>query len=255
MRTRPLVIAHRGNSGEAPENTRVAFEQAIELGVDFIEFDVNSTCDAVPVVFHGPELRKIAQREGKIHDITFDEARQLDIGAWKGRQYVGERMMTLAEVLALAKGKAQLAVDVKAVALIPSIVHHIQEADMVDAVMICGCDVLAAQQVRSLDSRFVTGLNMDDEMYDLAKQADTAPFNRAYVQQATHHQLSPLNVNYRYITPALVRHAHLRALPMWAWTVDDAEDMRRLIQMGVDAIYTNYPKQLLEQVGQAAPDV
>ena len=245
MRTRPLIIAHRGNSSEAPQNSRIAFQQAIDLGVDVIELDVNKTQDGFPVIFHGPSLKETAQIDGFIHDLTLAEARQLDIGSWKGKRYAGERIMTLPEVLEFAKDRVRLAIDLKTEEIIPAIVRCIQEADMVDDVVICGCYVSTAQKVWACDNRLTIVLNMDSAMGKLAKQEDKPAFYRAYIQQAAYNHLSALNVNYQYVTSELVRLAHFRAIPVWTWTVDRPDDMRRLIQLGVDAIYTNYPKRLL----------
>ena len=91
----PFVIAHRGNSSEAPENSLAAFQQALDLGVDFIELDVNHTRDGHPVIVHGPGLQKTAGMDRSIHDLTRAEARQLDIGSWKGKQFEDEQMLTL----------------------------------------------------------------------------------------------------------------------------------------------------------------
>ncbi|MBI1929759.1 glycerophosphodiester phosphodiesterase [Candidatus Poribacteria bacterium] len=153
--------------------------------------------------------------------------------------------MTLPEVLEFAKGRVRLSIDLKTEEIIPAIVRCIQEADMIDEVMLCGCYVSTARKVWACDDRLTIVLNMDSEMGELSKQADKSEFNRAYIRQAAYNHLSALNVNYKYVTPELIRLAHLRSVPVWTWTVDDADDMRRLIQLGVDAIYTNNPKRLL----------
>ncbi len=245
LRTRPLAIAHRGNSSEAPENTRVSFQQAMDLGVDLLEFDVNQTNDGHPVVFHGPDLSKTCGIEGSIRNLSLSEVRRLDVGSWKGKEFKGEGILTLPEMLDLSVGKVNLAVDLKTDEIIPEITSCIEYAGMVDHVVICGCRVSRAKKVRKCNSRLSVGLNMDEEMASLAKMENPARFYREYVRQATRIHLSPLNMNFRYITPELVRIAHLRAIQVWAWTVDEPEEMRRLIRLGVDAIYTNVPKLLL----------
>jgi glycerophosphoryl diester phosphodiesterase len=231
-----------------------AFQQALDLGVDLIELDVTRTSDGQAVVFHGPGLQKAAGVDRTIFDLTLDKARQLDIGSWKDPRFAGERILSLREALEFARGRVNLAVDLKAFDIVPEIARCIYDADMVEQVLICGCDVSAARQVRECGPDLSVGLNLDAEMEGLATGADPARFRAAYVRQATENHLSPLNVSYRYVTADLVRLAHLRAVQVWAWTVDEPEDMRRLIAMGIDALYTNCPKLLLQVLSeQAAP--
>jgi glycerophosphoryl diester phosphodiesterase len=239
----PLAIAHGGNACEAPGNSLTAFEQALELGVDLIELDVNHTRDGHAVIFHGPDLRKTTGVEGNIHDLTLEEARKLDIGSWKGKAFEGERMMTFEEALAFAKGRVHLAVDLKCEEIIPRMVECVRKAEMVDEVAICGCNVSWANQVRLLEPKLSVGLNMDREMVALAGDSP-AEFQSEYLRQATGSNLSPLNISFKFLSPELVYEAHLRAVQVWAWTVDEAGDMERVAGMGVDAIYTNYPARL-----------
>ena len=245
MRTRPLVIAHRGNSGVAPANTLIAFRQAIELQVDMIEIDVNLTQDGIPVLIHDESVEHTTNGKGSVSDFTLAELKQLDAGSWKAKQFAGERIPTLAEALEVAKGHVHLAVDLKNERAIPEMVKVIQDAGMKDDVVICGCDVPTAQKVRCFDDQLTIMLNMDDELNELAKRADKSAFIHEYVRQACYVHLGALNVNYKHVNENLIKHAHLKALPVWTWTVDDEKDMRRLIDLGVDAIYTNWPERLL----------
>ena len=140
---------------------------------------------------------------------------------------------------------ANAAVDLKAFDIIPAIVRCVEDADMVDRVQICGCDVAAAAAVRACNPALSVGLNTDRALVSLARK-DYGAFCRAFVDQAVHNHLAPLNVSQKYVTAELVALARLRARPVWAWTVDDPEDMRQMIDLDVDAIYTNYPRRLLD---------
>jgi len=246
MRTRPIVIAHRGNSGVAPANTLIALRQAIELGVDMIEIDVNLTKDYIPVLIHDKNIENTTNGKGLVSSFTLADLKQLDVGSWKGKQFADERIPTLAEALDVAKGRVYLAVDLKDESAILEMVKVIQDADMKDDVIICGCDVPTAQKVRRFDDQLTIVLNVDSELNELAKREDKSEFIREYVRQACYAHLSALNVNYKHVNEDLIKRAHLKALPVWTWTVDDEDDMRRLIEMGVDAIYTNWPEKLLK---------
>ncbi|HIE26895.1 TPA: glycerophosphodiester phosphodiesterase [Candidatus Poribacteria bacterium] len=246
MRTRPLVIAHRGNSGVAPANTLIALRQAIELGVDMIEIDVNLTKDGVPVLIHDKGVDNTTNGKGLVSSFTLAELKRLDAGSWKDEKFAGERILTLAEALDCAKGHVHLAVDLKDESAIPAMVKVIRDTDMKDDVVICGCDVPMAQKVRRFDDQLTIVLNVNSELNKLAEREDKLEFIREYVRQACYAHLSALNVSYKYVNEGLIKQAHLRALPVWTWTVDDEEEMRRLIDMGVDAIYTNWSERLLK---------
>ena len=242
---RPIVIAHRGNAGEAPENTEISLRQAVDLGVDAVELDANRTGDGVPVVWHGSDLGHANRPETSIHDLTLEECRSLDIGVWRGEAFAGQRILTLEEALHLIGQRVTVAVDLKAFDAIPAIARCIEDTNMTDRVQICGCDVAAARAVRACNPALSVGLNTDAELEALAG-ADHDGFCHAYVSRAVHNQLAPLNVSRKYVTAELVRLARLRAVPVWVWTVDDPAEMARMIGLGVDAIYTNHPRRLLD---------
>lgn len=99
---RPLIIAHRGASIVAPENTEVAIRKAIGMGAAVVEFDVRETADGVLVLFHDDNLRRIVGRDGRIEDMKWDEVRTLDVGRWFGEgEFAGETPMTLAVAIEL----------------------------------------------------------------------------------------------------------------------------------------------------------
>src|SRR5579864_3356404 len=96
---RPLIGAHRGASGEAPENTIAAFDLALEQGAELLELDVHRTADGHLVVQHDFSLARTAGRPGQIGECTLEELRQFDVGAWRGAAWAGQRLPTLEEVL------------------------------------------------------------------------------------------------------------------------------------------------------------
>lgn len=249
-RAKPIVIAHRGNSGPAPANTMASIRQAVELGVDMIELDVRLSRDGIPVLIHNNTVDETTDGSGAVSSLDLAQLRELDAGSWKDERHAGERIPTLMEVLEFAGGKVGLALDLKDEAAIPAMIEAVQEAHMVDDVVICGCYESQAQKIREIDGSLTVLLNTDSQLEKLAKREDKSDFIREYVRRACEAKLAALNVSFRYITRELIRRAHLRALPVWAWTVDDREDMEHLLQMGVDAIYTNWPERLLEVINK-----
>jgi glycerophosphoryl diester phosphodiesterase len=96
-----MLIAHRGFSGRYPENTLRAFREAMKLPVDGIELDIRRTRDGVLVVIHDETVDRTTFGSGRVSELTWDELRQLDAGAWKGEEFAGERIPRLDEVLEL----------------------------------------------------------------------------------------------------------------------------------------------------------
>src|SRR6267143_1876319 len=98
-----LVIAHRGASGNAPENTMAAFRKALALGATFIETDLQLSRDARFVAIHDATVNRTTNGQGAVHDMTLAELRRLDAGSWFGSEFAGERIPTLEEILQFSK--------------------------------------------------------------------------------------------------------------------------------------------------------
>lgn len=248
MIVKPIVIAHRGNSCSAPANTIESIRQAIEIGADMIELDVRSSRDGFPVLIHNDTLNETTDGKGKVSSFDLAQLKKLDAGSWKDKQYAGERIPTLMEALEFSKGKVNLSLDLKDENIIPAMLKAVQEADMVGSVVICGCHEPQAKKIWDIDENLTVLLNMDSHLNELGKLEDKSKFINEYIKRACKGKLSALNVSYKFVTYELIRRAHLQALPIWTWTVDEKKDMERLIEMGVDAIYTNYPERLLEVI-------
>lgn len=243
---KPLVIGHRGNSGNAPANTMEAIRQAIDIGVDMIEIDVRLTKDRIPVLIHNDTVDDTTDGKGLVSEMSYDQIRKLDAGSWKDKKYKGEKIPSLMEALDYAKGKVYLSIDLKEESAIPEMIKAIHNADMVDSVVICGCVESQAKAIWQIDENISVLLNTDSELDSLAKKDDKTDFINEYIRRACKERFSVLNVSYKFVTDELIYKAHLRGLSVWTWTVDKEDDIRRLIEMGVDAIYSNYPERVME---------
>ncbi len=107
------IIAHRGASGTAPENTFAAFHRAWELGADGIETDIHLSADGVPICIHDAELKRLTGVRARVDSLTLAELKQLDVGRWKGEHFAGERIPTLEEVLKTVPFGKTLLIEVK----------------------------------------------------------------------------------------------------------------------------------------------
>lgn len=128
--TRPRIVAHRGASHDAPENTLAAFRRAWELGVESVELDVHVTRDHQPVVIHDPTTLRVAGVDRRVADQTLAEVRALDAGSWKHAAFRGERIPTLAEVLDALPAGRTLFLELKSdAATIPAVVKTVAAHD------------------------------------------------------------------------------------------------------------------------------
>ncbi|MDA1191743.1 MAG: glycerophosphodiester phosphodiesterase family protein, partial [Candidatus Poribacteria bacterium] len=103
--SRPIVVGHRGNAAEAPENTLAGFESAIALGVDMFEIDVQFTRDGKIVLVHNDTVDETTNGSGRVSDLTFEDVRRLDAGAHRGEAFRGQIVPTLREALDVARGR------------------------------------------------------------------------------------------------------------------------------------------------------
>ena len=232
---KPWVIAHRGASGHAPENTLAAYERAVELGAGFIETDLHLTRDARFVAIHDSTLERTTNGRGNVHDFTLGELRKLDAGMWFDRQFMGQQIPTLEEILAFAgKHDVIFYLEVKydaAWGMHHSLVGALQKSQSAARTIVISFDESTLSALRQVDSTIMMGLLVEEPRQDHAKAAIELGVR----------QLCP---RASLVTRELVEHAHRLDLQVATWTVDDAETMRALAATGVDGIMTNFPDRL-----------
>jgi glycerophosphoryl diester phosphodiesterase len=227
---RPLVIAHRGASGTLPENTLPAYEEAVAQRADMIEIDLHRTRDGAVVIAHDEELAGIGGR-GEIGEATLAEVRALDAGG-------GERVPTLDEVLERFGARIPFNLELKRG-------RRGEYAGMEAA-------ALDAVERRGLLERTLFSSFWDGVLERLRRRSATArigfllsprdparPLERAGAVGA-----EALHPWVGLVTPELVRAAHAEGLAVYVYTVDAPEEMRRLLDLGVDGLFTNYPARM-----------
>jgi len=238
-----MIVAHRGASFDAPENTLAAFRLAWEQGADAIEGDFRLTRDGQIICIHDKTTKRITGVERVVAESTFDELRALDAGAWKGQQFAGEKLPTLDEVLALVPDDKAIYIEVK-----------------------CGPEILPALakslRRRALPPGQTPAIAFDEEVVIAVRERlpDVPVYwLSSYKQNKATGAWSP---RIESILATLKRtHAHgfgtkaqrgvvdavfvrrLRDAGMWlnAWTVDEPADIRWIVDLGFDAVTTNRP--------------
>ena len=234
MRT-PWIIAHRGASGHAPENTLAAFERAVQLGAGFIETDLHLTRDARFVAIHDRTLERTTNGRGEVRDFTLAELRELDAGLWYDRQFSDQRIPTLEEILAFArKHDVVFYFEIKyeaAWGMHHGLVAALQPADTAARSIVLSFDPETLLTLRRLDAAVMTGLLTDEARPDMIRAAIDVGAR----------QLCP---RFELATQELVEQAHRSDLHVVTWTVNDAEKMRAAMDAGVDGIMTDLPDRL-----------
>jgi len=220
-----LVTSHRGAGSLEPENTLRAMRRAMSLGVDQIETDVQLTRDGHLVLMHDPTVDRTTNGTGKVAELTFAEIRQLDAGH-------GERIPTLEEALALTREKVVLQIELKGPATALPVVRAVEAADAVDQVILTSFKHRWLVEVRTQNPRLRTGALWGRLPVDV-------------VQQTQRLGLHALHIWHEFIDQQLVNDAHRHGLFVRAWNTDKEDDMRRLINLGVDAIGSDRPDLLL----------
>jgi len=242
------IIAHRGASHDAPENTLAAIRLAWEQGADAVEVDVHCSRDGKIVVIHDPGLRKLARCSGKVCDKTLAELKQLDVGLWKGRQWAGERIPTLDEVLAAIPGGKRLFIEIKCGAeSIPEVQRALRSTGTsANAIVIIGFSLATMTEVkRALPEVEVCWIVERKRNLRTGRWSPTADFIIERVRKA---ELDGVDMGVRGLHTEFVELAKAAKLKCYVWTVDSALVAGRLIRAGVDGITTNRPGWLREQL-------
>lgn len=241
----PKVIAHRGASKEAPENTLIAFAKAISIGVDAIEMDIHLTSDGVPIVVHDGIFGRTTEGAylKKTVDLTFEEVQSLDAGTWFGDAFNEERIPALDEVLQLSQSNVRLMVEIKndnssPKDLAQAVLSSLQNINI--PVVIGSFDPLIIEEIQLNGPEFpVIGIVEDRQMLE--------KFRRMPVKH--------MAIWYPLLSAGLIQQLHEEGIEVWTFTVDNPGLAKYLASLGIDGIITNDPrkiKQTFSRPGSAA---
>ncbi|TLP57089.1 glycerophosphodiester phosphodiesterase [Microbispora triticiradicis] len=246
--SRPLVVAHRGASAYAPENTVAAFRLARDQGADMFELDVQETADHHLVLMHDTTLSRTTDVEKvfpgrspwRVGDLTLAEIRGLDAGSWFSRKYAGERVPTLGETLREMRGSGLgLLLEIKEPRLYPGVEARVAEEIGRDTgwrgrIVVQSFDWESMRRFHRLVPGVPIGLLGTPPVADLPRLA-------AFADQ--------INPPYAGVTAGYVRRVHRLGMKVLTWTVDAPAAVRRLTGAGVDGVITNRPDVVREVAG------
>ena len=234
-----LIVAHRGYSAIAPENTLASLRKALEAGAHACEIDVHLTGDGEVVVMHDGTVDRTTNGTGALREMTLDQVRRLDAGAWKGPEYAGEPVPTLAEVLALLDGRAHLVCEVKDADIEEAVARTIVDAGAIERVTFIAFDHQMCARLRDvLPSVGVLWLIGD---------GDHDP--GAVAEACLESNLQGVDAFYGAISEELADTLLRRGLSLWAWTVNQGDEALRLASLGVTSITTDDPVLIASALG------
>jgi glycerophosphoryl diester phosphodiesterase len=250
----PVNLAHRGASALAPENSLEAFRIAVEAGAGGLELDVHMTRDGHVVVIHDPTVERTTSGKGAISEMTIDELRALDAGygfspdGGRTRPYRGRgvRVPTLEEVLEEFPGVA-VNIDIKAAypGVEAAVLQVLRETDAWGRALVVSTPYATVKRFRKISGGYIsTGASRWEigVFYFLSRLRLERLLSPSYdaLQVPLRHRGIPL------VTPRFVRAAHARGVRVDVWTINRADEMRRLLALGVDVIMTDRPGTLAE---------
>ena len=248
----PLVIAHRGGAGIAPENTLEAFRKSSKLGVDVLELDVHFTSDGKLVVIHDRSVDRTTNGSGLVKDLDFAGIRKLDAGfRWTadgGKTYPfrgkGVKVPTLREVFEeFPDAKINVEAKVQTPSPVEPICSLIREFDRVDKTVVASFSDNVLEGFRSNCKGVATSASPSESTNFLAMYKIGLSENFSARMQAL--QLPKRVFGIEVISREFLRAARERNLQLHVWTVNKREDMKRLIEIGADGIMTDRPDELL----------
>jgi glycerophosphoryl diester phosphodiesterase len=245
------IIAHRGASADAPENTLTAMKLAWEQKADAIELDLYLSKDGRLVIFHDKDTKRIGGTNRKIDELTWAEVQQLDVGIWKDPKFRGERVPLLEDILATIPAGCRAVLEIKCgPEILPEFVR-VLKASKRPAKELCvisfNYETLRQSKplLPDLEHQLLSGYKKDAKT---GKLPELAPL----IEKAKAAKLDALSLNSDWpITAEFVAKVKDAGLKLYTWTVDNPTVAKRMIDAGVAGVTTNKPGWLREQLKSA----
>lgn len=250
---KPLIIAHRGASALAPENTLAAFERAIRDGAEGIEFDVRLAKDGVPVVIHDADLKRLADKKKRISLFTSQELQTFDVGSWFNAKYPEkaddqfsrETVPTFPQLLKfLGDYKGLIYVEIKCkkaetTALVKAVCQLIEQTNLLSQIVLKSFNLGALIQARNFLPEVRTAALFSPKILTVVRK------RKHILQKAEKCGANEISLHYSLATKGFVERAKNKGLATIIWTVDNSIWIKRALDLGIYAVITNNPAHLL----------
>lgn len=252
---KPLIIAHRGASAFAPENTFAAFKRAIADGADGIEFDVRLSKDNIPVVFHDSDLRRLARIKTRVADLTAAELSEIDVGGWFNKafskradeRFSAERIPLFADLLSfLSDYKGLVYVELKGrdaamPALVKAVGGLIEQTDLLPNVIVKSFKLQALKTVKQFLPEVRTAALFEPKILTLLRK------KKRILEQARRCHADEVSIHYSLATEKFVRRARENNFSVVIWTANNPAWVKRALNFGINAVITNKPAPFLAE--------
>ncbi len=231
------IFAHRGASGTFPENTLASFKEAARLPIYGVELDVQRTKDGVLVINHDEKIDRTSNGKGYIRDMTFEEIRSYDFGSWKGEQFAGEKIPTLDEVLELFRVthhmiNIELKTDVfEYPGLEDDVIATVKSHDMMERVLFSSFDHEIVERIIKKAPNNEVGALFMKILINLDEYGKMIGTNALHV--------SLVAAKRQAVKKAVEAGNRLRV-----YTVNTTEDYDQMEELGISAVFTDYPEKL-----------
>jgi glycerophosphoryl diester phosphodiesterase len=231
------VIAHRGISAKAPENTMAAFRMAAgTANIHMIELDVRLSRDGRPVVIHDRTLQRTTTGNGAVREYPVHELKKFDAGSWFHPSFAEERIPTLLEVLSFVRGKSWVNIELKGdlfsrshEALVQGVVENVRDCEMSDQVLYSSFTHELVASVRRLEPKANTGV-----IYNFYRD-----FGRSPSKLANRAGASVFVCARRELHRSMIRDVRQHALALYVYTLNSVQDARKMVELGIDGIISD----------------
>jgi glycerophosphoryl diester phosphodiesterase len=242
----PVIFAHRGASAHAPENTLAAFELALAQNADAIELDVKVSADGQVVVIHDPTVKRTTGSDGRVKDLSLGQLRSLDAGSFFSEKFRGEKIPTLEEVFETVGKRSFINVelsnyDTPRDELVETVCMLVNKFGLQNRMMFSSFFASNLSKARAYLPDVPRGLLAINGLFGAWARSFGFAFGR-------YHALHP---HLKDVTSQQVQRVHRLNRRIHVWTVNAADDMRRLFHWGVDAIFTDDPLLAVQLRGES----
>jgi glycerophosphoryl diester phosphodiesterase len=232
------IIAHRGYSFKAPENSISAFKEAFKISSDGIELDIHLTKDDKIVVMHDERTKRTSNGDLLIEDTTLSELKKLDIGSWKGKEWEEERIPELSEVFDIVPKQTEIVIEIKVgIEIIPMLTQYVNES-------------------KKNDSE-ITFISFNDSIYKIKEKIPNIDALVLYdkyenideiIEKTKANNCDGLDLNWAHLTSDIAKKVKDADLQLYVWTVDDVKVAKEMKLMGVDGLTTNNPELMIKEL-------
>lgn len=226
------IIAHRGSSRRAPENTVSSILCSVEDKADYAELDVQQTKDGVVVLMHDKNLKRLSKLNKNVEETNYKNIEELSVYGNNFKKFKGEKIPTLDQVVKKTKGKIKLDIEIKSYGnnfnLPERVVNIIEDNNAVDNSIVCSFDYNVLQKVKKLNPKIQIGYITCSNSEDIFRLKDVDFYSVCNAK----------------VDKELIDKVHRRNKKIHVWTVDNIKDMNKFVRMGVDGIITDYPEKL-----------